>query len=167
MLTDTVLDDVRETRNVVGVQRENSHRLRVERFANLVADEIEDRLDVELRRQPGLHAVDDAELVRPLLEQRVGGRQLERALRDFPFEVHRPLRVVECDCRLAREQAQHVAIGVVEAAVETVHVDVQVTEQTSLNNQRRHDARTLPLARRRDRRVHEFGCARTGGTRQV
>ena len=44
----------------------------------------------------------------------------------FCSSPSRPLRVVERDGGLAGEQAQHVAVGLVEAPEEAVHVDVQV-----------------------------------------
>ena len=95
---------------------------RVEHLAQLVADEVDDRLEVELGRHALLDAVDDRELVRALLEQRVGRLQLLGALRDLLLETLRPLRVVERDGGLAREHAEQIAIGVVEAAERAVDV---------------------------------------------
>ena len=168
MLPDAVLDDVGKVRDAVATQRQDPDSLRVERFANLVADEIEDGLDVELRGEARLHAVDDVELVGALFQQRVGCRQLESCA--ARLSVRGPSTTARCRVRLPPgSQAGPTCPESVSSKrpSETVHVDVQVTEQTSLDNQRRDDARTLPLARRRDRRVHEFRSARSGGARQV
>ena len=79
----------------------------------------------------------------PLLDQRIGGLQLLRALRHLLLEALRPLRVVQRHGGLARQHAEQVAIGVVEAAEDAVDVGVEVAQQLLLRDQRRDDARAL------------------------
>jgi hypothetical protein len=88
-----------------------------EHFAQLVADEIDDRLKVELGADSLLDAVDHLELAHPLVERR-------RALGDLLLEPLRPARVGERDRALRREHRKQVAIGVTEAPVGTAEVDV-------------------------------------------
>ena len=143
MLAVAILDDVGKAGDAVAIERHDPDALGVERLAYLVADEVENRLNVELRGESRLHAVDDRELVRPLLEQRIRRRQLRCPLLDLPLEIRRPLGVVERNGGLTREELEHVAVGVVESAEEAVHVDIQVTQHAPLDNQRRDDARPL------------------------
>ena len=76
-----------------------------------------------LAGHPLLHAVDDGEFVGALLEQRVARLQFPGALRDLLLQPLRPLRVVERDSGLARQHAQQVAVGVVEASERAVDVE--------------------------------------------
>ena len=142
------------------VQPPDLHVAGPEHLAQLVADEVDDGLEVELGRHALLDAVDDRELVRALLDQRVGRLQLGRALGDLLLESLRPLRVVERDRRLAREHREEVAVGVVEAAERAVEVRVQVAHQRVARDQRRDDARPLRELRRAFGRVHEARDAR-------
>ena len=115
----------------------------LEHLAQLVADQIDDRLEVELGRHALLDAVDDRELVRALLDERVRRLQLLGALRDLLLESLRPLRVVERHGGLAREHAEEVAIGFAEPSECAVEVGVEVAQDLPLRDQRRDDARAL------------------------
>ncbi len=121
----------------------DAHPLRVERVAHLVADEIEDGLDVELRGEPRLHTVDDGEFVRALLDDGIRCLQLFGAFGHLLLEALRPLRVVKRHGGLAREHAQKVAVGFAEATECAVEIGVQVTQQLALGDQRRDDAGAL------------------------
>src|SRR5215831_11722176 len=96
-----------------------------EDFPQFVADEVDDGLEVELRSHPLLDAVDDGELARALLEPRVRRLQFGRALRDLALETLCPLRVVERNRGLAREQAEQVAIRFAKAPEHAVEVGIK------------------------------------------
>ena len=139
-----VIDRKNSVKQIRGLIVEtNPDNIGVENLANLVADEIVDRLHFELRREPFLHAVDDRELRGALQELGVGCGKRRRALLDLALQPLRPLRVVERDRRLVGEHSHHVAVGVVEAAVDAVHVDVEVAQQRALRDERRDDPRAL------------------------
>ena len=114
-----------------------------EHLAQLVADQVDDRLEIELGGHPLLDAVDDRELVRALLDDRLRRLQLLGALRDLLLEPLRPLRVVERDGRLAREHAEEIAVGFAEPAERAVDVGVEVAQDLPLRDQRRDDPRAL------------------------
>src|SRR5204862_6708348 len=95
-------------------------------------------------REPALDGIDDRQLGVPLLEAGVARGELRRALFDLLLEALRPLRVVERDRGLVGEEPQHVAVGLVEAAVDAIHVGVEIAEELRLDDERRDDARPVP-----------------------
>ncbi len=125
------------------VQPAENQRAGAEQLDQLVADEIDDGLEVELGGHAFLDAVDDGELVRALLDEGVRGLQFLGALRDLLLEALRPLGVVECHGGLAREHAQEVAVRFTEPSEGAVEVGVEVAQQLPLRDQRRDDARPL------------------------
>ena len=86
----------------LGVVPANADVAGLEYFAQLVADEVNDRLEVELGSHALLDTVDDAELVGALFQQGVGCLQFPGALRHLLLEALRPLRVVQRDGGLTR-----------------------------------------------------------------
>ena len=78
------------------VEDRDAHDLRVEDLLELVADEVVDRLRVELARDRLLHAVDQRELRVPL-----------------PRLVDEP-RVLERDAQAAGQRRQQLLVGLVE-----------------------------------------------------
>ena len=88
------------------VVERDRHVLGAEDLADLVADEIDDRLEIELRGEPLLHAVDDRELGRALLAL------LEQALR----LVEEP-RVLERDAHACRDGAEQPHLGFAEGVL--------------------------------------------------
>src|SRR5579862_1999544 len=82
------------------IERREADALRVEQFAKLLADEIVDRLDLELRDETLLNAVDDRQLGRSLL------LRLEQPLRF----VEEP-RVLERDAQAACQRLQQPHVG--------------------------------------------------------
>ncbi len=116
---------------------------RIEDFAQLVADQVDDRLEIQLGGEPLLDRVDDRELGVALFEVGVRRRQFPRAFLDLVLEALRPLRVVQRDRGLAREHPQQVAVGLTEAPESAVDIDVEIAQQLALRDQRRDDARAL------------------------
>jgi hypothetical protein len=92
-----------------------------EHLAQLVADQIDDSLEVQRRGHSLLDAVDDRELMGALLE-------LRGALRDFLLEAFRKAHIVERDRCLRREEAEQVAVGIAKAPEHAVDVGVQVAD---------------------------------------
>ena len=126
-----------------------------EHFTQLVTDEVDDGAEVELGREPALDGVDDCQLGVALLEAGVARGELRRALFDLLLEALRPLRVVERDGGLVGEEPQHVAVGLVEAAVDAIHVGVEIAEELRLDDERRDDAQALPQRSCAYRRVDQ------------
>jgi hypothetical protein len=111
------LDAVRQVQQPGGfVEPRHHERIRREELDQLVADQVDNRLEGELGGDALLDAVDQCELGGALLGARVGRLQIGRALGDLRFETLRELRVVECDGRLCSEHRDEIAVGVVEAA---------------------------------------------------
>ena len=98
----------------------------VEHLAQFVADQIDDRVEIQLGSETLLDRIDDGELGVALCEVSVGRRQFRRALFDFLLQTLRPLCIVERDGGLIGEQPHHVAVGVVEAAVAPIDVRVEI-----------------------------------------
>src|SRR6185503_11805109 len=101
--------------------------------AQLVADQLDDALEVERACDALLNAVDDRELARALLE-------LCRAVGDLALQVFGKASVGERDGGLAREHREQVTIAVVKAAERAVDVDVDVTQQVALHAKRNDQA---------------------------
>ncbi len=72
-------------------------------FTQLVADEIDDGLEIELRGHPLLDAVDDGELGRALL-----------GFLQQPLRLVEQTRILERDAQAARERGQQSEVGVAE-----------------------------------------------------
>ena len=124
-----VLEVVRHRHQVArAILERDRHVWPAEYFRDLVTNEVDDRAEIKLRRQPFLHAVDNGQFSRACLNLGVGGLQLLRALLDLLFQSLRPLRVVQCDRGLTGQHGHHVAVGVVKAAEGAVDVEVQVTQ---------------------------------------
>ena len=109
---------------------------RIEYFAQLIADQVDDCLEIQLGGEPLLDRIDDRELGVALLEADVGRLQFRRPLFDFVFEALRPLRVVERDCSLAGEHPQQGAVGFTKAPECAVDIDVEIAEQLALRDKR-------------------------------
>ncbi len=91
------------------VVERDRHVLRAEDLADLVADEIDDRLEIELRGEPLLHAVDDRELGGALLAL------LEQALR-----LVEEARVLERDAHARRDGRKQAHLGFAEGVLALV-----------------------------------------------
>jgi hypothetical protein len=100
LLPDTVLVLVQIVRKIVdGVVPANAHVAGLEHLAQLVADEVDDRLELELRRHALLDAVDDGELRRSLL---LGPEQALRL-------VEEP-RIVQCRAEGCGDRRQNARV---------------------------------------------------------
>src|SRR5689334_4510583 len=88
---------------VVRVAPANRHVAGAEKLAQLVADEIDDRLEVELRRHALLDAVDDRKLGATLL-----------GLAKQPLRLVELMHVADCDRRLVGERLDDRDLGVAE-----------------------------------------------------
>ncbi len=138
----------------------------MEHFTQFVADGLVDTLQAEFAGERLLHGVDDRQFGGALLERSIGRVQFFGALRDLLFESLRPLRVVECDSRLAGQHAKEVAVGVVEASERTVDVRVEIAQQLFLRDQRRDDPRALLQLRCAFRAIHQADGARAAHVSQ-
>jgi len=109
----------------------DGHVAGLEYFAQLVADQIDDGLEIELRGDSLLDAVDDGQLAGALLQ--FGGAPGHLAL-----QPGGETQVGERHSGLARQHGQQVAVAVVEAAERAVDVGIDVPQQVALYDQR-HD----------------------------
>ena len=66
--------------------------------------------------------------------------KLRGSLFDLLFESHDQTRIIQGDGALIRQHTEHVAVGVVERAVERVHVYVEVAEDLVLGDERGNDS---------------------------
>jgi hypothetical protein len=101
----------------------------LQHFAQLVSHQVDDRLEVELRGDALLDAVDDRELAGALLE-------LGRALGDLALQARRRSARLRARRRPGREHGEQITVAVVEAAESAVDVAVDVTQQLALDDQR-------------------------------
>ena len=113
----------------LGVPPADAQILAAEHLAQLVADPVDDALEVEPGRHALLDAVDQGQLARSLL-------QLER-------EPLGHTGAGQGYGRLAGKQGQHVAVGGGEAAVAAFDVGVEEAEPLAAGRQRRDDATAL------------------------
>ena len=111
--------------------------------AQLVANEVNDRLEVERRRHALLDAGDDGELAPALLE--LGVALVELARQGLAHGV-----AVERRGGGVGERREQFALGAAEAAAGTVDVGIEIAAGGGAGDERRDDARAL--MRRRDAR---------------
>ena len=129
----------------LAVPPEDGQVAHAEDRAKLVADQVDDREEVELGDQPLLDAVDH--------------RQLGVALLDLLGLMHGGEPGGVRDGRLLGERRDQVAVGGVEPARRAVDVDVEGAEQHAPVEQRRDDARALLDGRRALRTVAQARAA--------
>ncbi len=101
----------------------------VKDLTQLVSDHIDNGLKVQFGSQSLLDGVDDLQFADALL-------QLLGSLFDLALEFFQQTGIIQCDGGLIRQHAKHVAVGLVERAVEGGHVHVEVAEDLILGDER-------------------------------
>jgi hypothetical protein len=114
-----------------------------EHLAQLVADQVDDALEVERAGHALLDAVDHRKLAGALFRRELGLTRFVRALLDLRLQAFGEAGVGERDRGLRGEQRDPVAVGLVEAPEGAPHVGVQMTDQAVLRDQRRDQAGAL------------------------
>jgi hypothetical protein len=115
----------------------------VQHLAQLVADQVDDGLEVQRVGHRLLDAVDQRQLAGALLGLGLGAARLGRAFGHLRFQPAGKTQVGQRHCRLASQHGKQVAVVIAEAAEGPFDVGIQMTEQFALRHQWCHQAGTL------------------------
>ncbi len=115
------------------VQQHDRNTFGMEDVTHFIPHDPGDGLDIQRLGHGFAHAVEDGEFVHARIE-------LFGAFFDLLLEPLRPLGIIQRHRGLVGQHAQHIAVGLVERAIERIHVHVEVAGDLVLGDQRCNDA---------------------------